>query len=185
MNSPPYWLELHAIRIGTNVKTKVSRAEDSVRNMFYNTTYTFQDDCTSSIYYRSSRGQILLTSEGTYDGITFVMNNLAPLEGTGFTTVNQTWDFRSKYDDTCKPDPMGVNSFGFGNYWSVLSHGFLEEGPSISFQEILNAEDVSEDIIQGNQDITNPDLESGRYPVSGGNVEWTFNHIIKKLPLPE
>ncbi len=185
--SPPYWWELHAVRIGTNVGTHYSRAEDTVRNMFYGTTYIYQSDCTNSISYSSQQKPIFLTSEGTYDGYTFKMNNLMPQEATGFTTITQKWDFRSKYGDppTCQPDPGGQRSFELGNYWSVLSHGFLEEGSSVPFQEMLEAGDPSGDIIQGNRDITNPDQESGRYPVSGGNVSWIFRHTQKKLPIPE
>jgi hypothetical protein len=185
--SPPYWWELHAVRISTNVGTYYSRAEDTVRNMFYGTTYIYQSDCTCSIRYSSQQKPIFLTSEGTYDGYTFKMNNLMPQEATGFTTITQKWDFRSKYGDppTCQPDPGGQQSFELGNYWSVLSHGFLDEGPPVPFQQMLEAGDPSGDIIQGNRDFSNPDQESGRYPVSGGNVSWTFNHTQKKLPLPE
>lgn len=171
--------------ISTNVETKKSRAEDHLRLLFNVVNYSATAfECPNEITYSSSVwGKIFLIAEGFFDGLEFNFYNLrlSPISGSG-GTVTQWWNFQSKYGDppTCKPDTQQGHPLPFV---SLLAHGFQDEDPVITLQEMLLSWEVGSDVIQDSRDITNPEPDTSNIPSAGGYVTWNLIHEVKLLPI--
>jgi len=180
------WMELHRVQISTNVETKKSRAEDHVRLLFNVVNYSATAfECPNSITYSSSQlGRTFLAAPGSFDGKEFVFDNFRLGAGGGVSNITQWWNFQSKYGDppTCKPDPGGQQSIRLP-FFSLLAHGFLDETPSITLQEMLDSWEVGSDVIQGSREIVNPEPDTGNIPVATGDVMWNLIHEVKLLPI--
>ncbi len=180
------WLEIHQVQISTNVETKASRAENHVRLLFHSVNYTALGfECPNEITYSSSQlGRTLLAAQGYFDGEIFTFDNFQVGMGGGTSSITQWWNFQSKDDDAdvCVPDPGGQQTIRLP-YYSVLAHGFIDETPSITLQEMLDSWEVGSDVIQGSREIANPEPDTGNIPVATGEVLWNLVHEVKLLPI--
>ncbi len=180
------WIEIHTVRIGTNVETFASRAEDSVMYLFPVVKYDASEECPMKITYTLiPTVKPMLTAKGSYDGFEFVMDNFKILPGSGSATINQHWNFQGEQGDPPECVTAVNQSFPFKNFYSVLAHGFMGGTPSITLQEMLDSGDPLTGHITGSRQIENPDQETGRFPISHGSVGWNFRVIQKKLPIEE
>ncbi len=66
---------------------------------------------------------------------------------------------------------------------SLLVHGFVDEDPVITLQEMLLSWEVGSDVIQDSRDFKNPEPDTSNFPAAGGYVTWNLIHEVKLLPI--
>jgi len=181
------WWEFHDVRMTTDVNTLKLTGEDQVRLQFPSAKYeNEEDDCEQSLTYGPPTGaSVLLSFDGTYDGVVFAVNNPGQAQNPVNIPLKQVFEGEDE-DGVCQTI-VNQTSY-FQNFSSLLVHGFLES-PPITLQEMLDsgshqdASDRAIETIRGQEEIVNPNTDYAQFPVTNGYVFWNFLHVEDVLPL--
>jgi hypothetical protein len=185
-SGPGSWYERHEVRMTTDVLTFVLTGEDWVRLQFPQVKYEDPDvDCEQSMTYWFDQGDpVYLTFGGTYDGVTFSVNN----PGSSSQPVNLPYQqvFETMIGENCKT--AFEQTLYVQNYSSLLVHGFTST-PPITIQEMLetgtHGENSLFEFIRGHESFSNPNPDDVRFPFIRGHVNWVFRHVEDHLPQEE
>lgn len=183
------WVEVHSVKISTDILTHVMEGEGSVAISFPLVRFARNKPCPKVIeIYHTGSGSSLAFSGG-YDGYKFTINELAPSGGGG--VIDHYWRTEAKVDGECEVvKENGELYFSFPGFHSVILHGASQDKPPISYFDILDDATISEDGMgldefSGQKNFANPEPSLGVYPYLEGKVFWQFHHTVKVLPLKE
>ncbi len=181
------WWEFHDVRMTTDVNTLKLTGEDQVRLQFPAAKYeNEEEECEQSLTYGPpTGGSVLLSFDGTYDGVAFAVSNPGSAQNPVNIPLKQV--FKGEDEDGVCQTIVNQTSY-FQNFSSLLVHGFLQS-PPITLQEMLDSgvhQEASEwaiETIRGQEEIVNPNTDYAQFPVTRGYVFWNFLHVEDMLPL--
>lgn len=176
------WVEIHKLKIWTNVEDFVMHGESKVTHLLPTANFSTDKECKSEIQISGLPGETSIYFEGFYNGYEFRVHSVTPQGGA---TIKQRWTMRAKENETC--ETVHNQEFSFSPYYSLVVHGVSSDSPPINIQEILDtgaADPSSDGLIRfsGYQILNNPDPELGIYPFQTGYINWNFWHMEMKLP---
>lgn len=187
-SGPGGWWEFHDVRITTDVMTRTLTGEDKVRLQFQKVKYEDKEEpCEQSIAYGPPTGDsVYLSFGGTYDGLTFSVDNPGPAPNPVSIPMQQMFE-SDDGEGGCVS--IANQTTYLPNFSSILVHGFALDTPPITLQDMLTsgihqmaAEGIME-TIRGQTEIVHPNPELARLPVTRGHVFWSFMHVEDMLPL--
>lgn len=182
------WGETLEVKMATHPGTHQVTGEITGTVRFPSVYYKTDSDCEVSVEYYGLPGMnnVYLQFGGTYDGITFNLNDVTPGGTTSPMSIVQSYVVEvEEEEEQCKPLEGFPQEAVFPDfYYSALVHG-LGSSPLITLQEMFeNGEHgmgLSE-TIGGNETFTVGE-NAYAYPFSEGVVIWSFSHVKKVLPL--
>lgn len=181
----PGWFERHDVKLWTNVKTHELHGTDQVQLDFPMITYVKEHDCRNDIKIMGAGNPVRLEYEGRYNGYEFQI--IEPPGTIGSIEIIQMQHFEAKENETC--NTINDSHFSAPNYVSVIVHGFEYGSPPITLQEMLAqaSPGISGEItsFNGDDSLSNPDSDLGKYPFTTGHIQWRFTHTQPKLPIEE
>lgn len=182
------WQEHLQIKLATHPGTYQVSGEITGSVRFPSVYYKTGHRCEMSINYYGmpQYNSVYLQFGGTYNGITFNLNDVTPGGTTVPMSVAQYYITSIEVEeDVCEMVDGYPFEVVFPNfYYSALVHG-LGSSPFITIQEMFENGEHRQgqyETIRGSEEFTTGE-NAYAYPFTEGVIIWTFQHVKKVLPL--
>jgi len=186
------WNEVHTVRMATNPANYVLTGENVVKVSFPTVSYWLGPlsgrPCPSYVEHfgEPESNQVVLQFGGTYDGVTFSLEEPIWEEQSRPMNVVTRTVLANEGAGQCQV--LSDKRAEHESYYSLLTrHGLYQVPPSapITIQEMIENSTRSpgdDEQLRGYETLVNPIPMSGTFPFKTGTVNWWFLHVKKALP---